>query len=456
MLDATALIDRIPEMAEIPSVDALSASFHDLVSRHPELFRLRRIGTSRLGEPLIMLSAGHGTRQALLVGGPHPNEPVGFLTLLHLARRLAEDEDLRDGLGYTWNLIPCIDPDGARLNEGWYGGPLTIEHYHRHFYRPALRNQPEWTFPMYNGDAFFDRPLPETQALMRVIDELRPRFQYSLHNADFGAAYFVLNRDVPGLAAELGKVTHACGLPLEQAPSEAVGWHVAGPAVFVMPPAHEMFTNNGHGSNAYKANGHPANGHKPGLRFHGASSLHYAERHGTLTLITEAPMWREAYPGTGSHPPSPFMMGTMAAGMRRDVVELEAALRRITSEIRTSSVFYRAVADALMVGRAYVARWEKAAGYSGAARSLVAAELAGAKLTSWRIPLRATAMLCRLLRVECESGNHRPLLRAELAAAEERFARGCARALEGAFQPVPLRDLVALQLAAALTTMSQL
>jgi hypothetical protein len=445
MLDAAALADRVPQIDRIPSVDGLFGAFRDLASRYPRLFRLRRIGTSRLGEPLIMLSTGHGARQALLVGGPHPNEPIGFLTLLEFARRLADDAGLRDGMGYTWNLIPCIDPDGARLNEGWYGGPLTIEHYHRHFYRPALRNQPEWTFPMRHEGAFFDRPLPETQALMRVIDELRPRFQYSLHNCDFGAAYFVLNRDIPGLARELAQTVEAWALPLELAPSEAVGWQVAGPGVFVMPPAHEVFTNNGH------------NGHKSGPHFHGGSSLHYAERHGTLTLITEAPMWREAHPAGGIHGSNSHMMRTMAAGLRRDLDELEASLRRVTPEIKTSSVFYRAVADALTVGRAYVKRWEQAAASTGEpGRSPAAAELPGAKLTSWRVPLRAAAMLRRLLRVECDAGNHRPVLRAELAATEERFARGCARALEGAFQPVPMRDLVALQLSAALTAIEHL
>lgn len=452
MPGAAALIDRIPEIDRIPSVDGLFDACRDLASRYPRLFRLRRIGTSRLGEPLLMLSTGRGPRQALLVGGPHPNEPIGFLTLLQLAGRLAEDAELRDGMGYTWNLIPCIDPDGARLNEGWYGGPLTIEHYHRNFYRPALRNQPEWTFPMSNGNAFFDRPLPETQALMRVIDELRPRFQYSLHNADFGAAYFVISHDVPGLAPELTKTAVARGIPLELAPSEAVGWEVPAPAVFVMPPAHEIFTNHGHESGAH---------------FHGGSSLHYAARHGTLTLVTEAPMWREAHPvPAGQHPPYAQLMPTMAAGLRRDIEELEASLRRVTPEIRTSAVFYRAVADALEVGRAYVKRWENGAARTqatgitavpgGAVLSRAEAEIMGAKLTSWRIPLRAAAMLRRLLRVECESGNHRPVLRAELAVAEERCARGCARALEGAFELVPMRDLVALQLSAAMTAISHL
>jgi hypothetical protein len=441
MLETAAVIDRIPEIDRIPSVDGLLNAFRDLARRHPELFRLRRIGTSRLGEPLIMLSAGTGPRHALLVGGPHPNEPVGFVTLLHLAQRLVDDPALRDGLGYTWNLIPCIDPDAARLNEGWYSGPLTVEHYHRHFYRPAVGNQPEWTFPMLDDRSPFNSPLPETKALMRVIDRLRPRFQYSLHNADFGAAYFILSREVPGLAAELAEVARACRIPLELGPSEAVGWQVAGPAVFVMPPAPELFTHNGRG---------------PGPRVHGASSSHYAERHGTLTLITEAPMWHNAQPPRVQNIPYAQLMRTLAAELSREIHELAAALRRVTPEIRTPSVFPVAVSDALMTGRAYVERWETAAELPGAARPATAAELASAKLTSWRVPLRAVAMLRRLLLIECEAGNHRPILRAELRAAEERFADGCAHAVDRSFQPVAIRDLIVLQLTAALTAIAHL
>src|ERR671914_398262 len=105
MLDAAALVDRIPQIDRIPSMDALFDAFRDLASRYPRLFRLLRIGTSRLGEPLIMLTTGRGPKQALLVGGPHPNEPIGFLTLLHLARRRADDHRA---------LSPALLPAGAQ------------------------------------------------------------------------------------------------------------------------------------------------------------------------------------------------------------------------------------------------------------------------------------------------------------------------------------------------------
>ena len=91
---------------------------------------------------------GRGRRgDALVFGLPHPNEPIGGLTAVHLARRLADDADLRERLGHRWHVVACIDPDGLRLNEGWLAGPFTREHYLRHFYRPAGDEQVEWTFP---------------------------------------------------------------------------------------------------------------------------------------------------------------------------------------------------------------------------------------------------------------------------------------------------------------------
>jgi len=45
---------------------------------------------------------------------------------------------LRESLGYTWYLVKCIDPDGTRLNEGWFKGPFSIENLARHYYPLSL------------------------------------------------------------------------------------------------------------------------------------------------------------------------------------------------------------------------------------------------------------------------------------------------------------------------------
>ena len=77
---------------------------------------------------------------------------------------------LGQALDAAWHIIPCIDPDGMRLNEGWFAKPGDRTAYFADFYRPAGDEQVEWTFPFDYKNAYFDRMMPETLALARAID----------------------------------------------------------------------------------------------------------------------------------------------------------------------------------------------------------------------------------------------------------------------------------------------
>ena len=96
--------------------------------------------------------------------------------LEYFSRALAEDDKLREDLGYTWYLIKSIDIDGTKLNEKWFKGPITLSNYARNYFRPAGYEQVEWTFPFKYKKANFDKPIPETVALMKIIDEIKPDF----------------------------------------------------------------------------------------------------------------------------------------------------------------------------------------------------------------------------------------------------------------------------------------
>ena len=136
-MDIRSYMSAVPEFDRFLTVDELVDDFRRIADEFPELATLERVGSSQLGEPIEMLSIGSGDRNILLFAFPHPNEPIGAMTVHHLAHVLTENQGLRDGLGFTWNLIACVDPDGARLNEGWFAGPFTVSNYARHFYRPA-------------------------------------------------------------------------------------------------------------------------------------------------------------------------------------------------------------------------------------------------------------------------------------------------------------------------------
>ena len=127
--------------------------------------------------PILMLSVGHGPRHVLVVAGPHPDEPVGGATALVLAERVARGERLfaaTDPTAVTWDIVLCLDPDGAAVSEAGTEGATTtsalaptLRNYYRAAYRPVAAEQPEWA-PIES------RQLPETLALFKVIDELRP------------------------------------------------------------------------------------------------------------------------------------------------------------------------------------------------------------------------------------------------------------------------------------------
>ncbi len=219
-MDVYQLIADVPDYQEFLTVQELSASSRDLARRYPKLVTLQTIGTSLEGRPIEMLTIGNGARTALLLGTPHPNEPIGTLTLEFLSRRLCEDDDLREELGYTFLIIKCADPDGTVLNEGWFKEPFTPLTYALNFYRPPHREQVEWSFPVHYKTLHFTNTCPETRAVMEVMEHNRPTFLYSLHNAGFCGVYFYVSRPLPGLFPRLRRVVASQGLPIHQGEPE--------------------------------------------------------------------------------------------------------------------------------------------------------------------------------------------------------------------------------------------
>jgi hypothetical protein len=218
--DVLTILEDVPNYQVFLSVDELKASTHRLATAYPDTVEILPIGRSRQGDPIDAIKIGDGPKRALLFAMPHPNEPVGSMMLEYLSLGLAKDEALCKSLGYTWYLVKCIDPDGTRLNEGWFKGPLSVENYARHYYRPPAHQQVAWTFPIEYKTLHFDDPPPETQALMGLIEKVRPDFMYSLHNSDFGGVYFYIWEEAPPLYKLFHKLVESQGLPLHQGESE--------------------------------------------------------------------------------------------------------------------------------------------------------------------------------------------------------------------------------------------
>ncbi len=227
------LVDGMPEYQEFMTREELDASSERLAKTYPDCVTLLTIGSSRKGHPLYCLKIGSEGPNALLLGCPHPNEPIGTLMLEYLSEKLASDAALRKKLGYTWYIVKSWDCDGLEENSGWLKGDLTIERYARNFYRPASCQQVDWTFPIDYKTYHYDAPLPETAAIMRLMEEIRPVFLYPLHNsAGFGGAYWFLSEPA---TKEVYEAIHGAAIrqniPL-QAAGETLSAPIYAPAIF--------------------------------------------------------------------------------------------------------------------------------------------------------------------------------------------------------------------------------
>jgi hypothetical protein len=440
-----AQLATVPELYEFLTVDELAARASLLAEKYPEAISVERVGTSRLGDPIFALRALGGEREALVFAAVHPNEPIGGLTALHLAEQLC-DPRVRERLGYSWTIVPCIDPDGTRLNEGWFKGPFTRSHYGRNFYRPEPEQQVEWTFPFHYKDAWFDAVLPETLALMRLIDDRRPALMCSLHNGELGGAYFYLSRAVPELYDPLQEIPVHLGLPLELGEPEVPYVERLEGAVFKMIRSEDRYSFA------------EAAGTDPLARQGGASSASYAERYGTLTLIGELPYWVDPRAGDTSPAGEAYEAAVKrrAACLRGLAGTLGEALDAVRGDLVTRSPFLRATEIFAKSLAQTAAEDEHRAGLPESRREATVAERHGLEDLVHCFRVRYGGMALRALDGELAVGNGTPAIRRERARIGELYEDWAAVADAATpMPPAPIRALVGTQygaiLAAALT-----
>jgi hypothetical protein len=432
---------EIPAESEYPTMDALLRRFEELEARHPELVASDQIATSRLGEPIIRYRIEGGDRSNIVVGGVHPNEPVGSWTAIRLAEALCDDAELRDALDATWHLIPTIDPDGARLNEAWFRQPHDRAAYARHFYRPARHEQIEWTFPFAHKDGFFDQVLPETIGLMRVIDETRPDLYVSLHNAETGGVYFYLSHGSHDLIESLHELTRSRGLPLDVGEPEAPWMQAFAAAVY------------GDGGLAAAYDYLESMGLDPRAVQGGASPGEYSKKYDTFCLVAELPLWM--HPDAADTSPSDEsyadLLSRTAADAQRTRTTIAAMLERARPSLTLRTPFLAAVEDYLRAaGGAYETADERAL-QPESQRAATVAERFSCEEVVRVIRLRNAGLLLRAL--EAETGTGR-------APAELRRLRGEAADLLDAWSAeasadtrvtgVPIADVVGVQYGAVL------
>ncbi|MFJ3232016.1 M14 family zinc carboxypeptidase [Streptomyces sp. NPDC086787] len=358
----------LPEL-RYPSVPELVSTARALAAHRPGLCRLRQVGVSRAGRPLHLLSLGRAGPAVLVVAGAHANEPTGGRTLLTLAERVLREPELRDGT--SWHLLLCADPDGASLHVT--PAPRSLLDYHLGFYRPAGPEQPEWSPSVLPAD----RLPPETRALTGVIDELRPRLQVTLHGTELGGSWVQLTKDLPGLAEPFGKSAAELNIPVETGASDAAGWPASGPGVHVMPGPESGLPYPSMPDDARR------------------STWYHTHRYGGLTAVVEVPMWAsDLVDDPAPHPAPEAALRRLAGRLRRDAREVERVLTEVLPRLDgAEGPLLRAARWGLGLVPGLADDWVR----SPPAHPTMA-HVGSVDAFGRRLPLRAAAMLLRVLR----------------------------------------------------------
>lgn len=194
MIDVSEVLNAMPSFTKFCSVDELTKLAESLASSE---FDVNVVGRSASGRPVHHVRFGKGRRKALFVGFPHPNEPIGGMTAFSILTLLRQRHDQLVNADVEWHVIPCADPDGALLNEGWSQKEFVLREYMRQVHRQEPCDQVERSFPITYKKVKFDKPIVETKILQGVFASVKPDFYHSLHNAYAGGALYMLNRDIP-------------------------------------------------------------------------------------------------------------------------------------------------------------------------------------------------------------------------------------------------------------------
>ena len=417
------VVEHLARNDTLPDGEEMRERIRELADRSAGRVTMRQIGTSEGGLPIDLVEAGKGSKPALLVGAPHPNEPIGCLTIVSMIESFVSNPEPFDNLGFRWSFIPCIEPDGLKLNRGWLKSARSPKQYFEHFYRPPLHHQAEYTFPLATDNWKFNLPTKGNLAWRTALEQIRPDLLVSLHNAEYGGVFYMLSRPIPALAERLATSPATAGLTLNTVGDPGLPMTQMRPGVF------DFFDLESLAKQAI-ASGKAVNDVWPG----GQSSAGYSnEKFGTLSLVLEVPYWDS--PRLRDASPSGHSMGDVLTELEKSKAQTCLSLQSLGTLARRVPQSALPLIDALLEAKTFA---EKPAANLGesAKQELSVSTFDLLSTTSRLFALRPFAMLARVADAAGAT--------AEASAAREIIARELAH-LDHELETIPLKRLVDLQ-----------
>lgn len=211
------ITEKVPDYTGYLSYEELEENSQQLSRDYPSTVRLLNAGKSEEGRPINALKIGNGRHNILIYGFPNPEEPLGGLVIDYLSEVLASNEKLLREMDCTWHFIKCIDPDGAKLTEGYLKGPLTPDNFAKNFYRTPNYLTGEMNFPFSYGEILdLNTPTKETLALIKIMNSMEFSFISSLHVMKFGEMTFAVSGPCPKIYSQLQHTAKENNIPLRK------------------------------------------------------------------------------------------------------------------------------------------------------------------------------------------------------------------------------------------------
>ncbi|HRZ86095.1 MAG TPA: M14 family zinc carboxypeptidase [Candidatus Paceibacterota bacterium] len=185
------IIEQVENYKNFFTLEEIDKRAFELANKYN--FKIKTVGKSENNHPIYLIKAGNGEKKAFIWGFPHPNEPIGSMSIDFLINFFGKNKDILKELGFTWYFIYSIDPDGMKLNETWFKN-VSLKNLFLNFYRPSSDRMVDWTFPIKYKNYKWKKPMKETKILMKVINNIKPDLMYPLHNSTYGGAYFFCNK----------------------------------------------------------------------------------------------------------------------------------------------------------------------------------------------------------------------------------------------------------------------
>ena len=321
---------------------AVALSIEDLVAGAPPSPSAGAIiGHSRDGREVHGWRLGRGSRHVSLIAGCHADEPVGPETLrrlVELLARLPQDDPILTG--FTWFLVPDVNPDGALRNAGWTSSTLPVDDHlglaDRGFDLPAYalgvhRELPgddiEFGFPRAPEDS---EARPENRALAGFLAEGAPFILHgTLHGMCFAPGpWFLLEEswaDRTAVMREvLREIVRAMGYGLLDVDRQGdKGFRRIDEGFSTRPDSRAMRAH------------FEARGDLETAALFRPSSMEYVRSLGgdPLTFVSEMPLFLLPPPAQADDPRTAFRAGT-AASRERHRWLAEIAGRRTPEETR--------------------------------------------------------------------------------------------------------------------------